>query len=48
MAIHRGDIYYADLRPVIGSEQCQPPRALPLTSGGLFQTVMLLHRLELH
>lgn len=21
MAIHRGDIYYADLRPVIGSEQ---------------------------
>lgn len=21
MAIHRGDIYYADLRPVVGSEQ---------------------------
>ncbi len=21
MVIHRGDIYYADLRPVIGSEQ---------------------------
>ena len=21
MVIHRGDIYYADLRPVVGSEQ---------------------------
>ena len=22
MTIRRGDIYYADLRPVVGSEQC--------------------------
>ena len=24
MVIRRGDIYYADLRPVVGSEQAQP------------------------